>query len=95
MAEKVDNAMRTASANAATSSPRTFWDYPLAQLTLVRIREFIREPEAVFWVFVFPILMAVALGIAFRSSAPDRVQVGLTGPASPALCRSTGVITRC
>src|SRR5258708_4788479 len=67
------------------ASSRTFWDYPLAQLTLVRIREFIREPEAVFWVFVFPMLMAIALGIAFRSTAPDVVQVGITGSAASAL----------
>ena len=29
-------------------------DHPLVQLTLVRFLEFIREPEALFWVFVFP-----------------------------------------
>ena len=40
---------------------------PLVQLTLARFREFVREPEAVFWTFVFPILMASGLGIAFRS----------------------------
>jgi hypothetical protein len=33
---------------------------PLAELTLARIRELVREPEAVFWVFIFifPILLA-------------------------------------
>ena len=36
----------------------------LIELTLARFREFTREPEAVFWVFVFPILLAFALGIA-------------------------------
>ena len=42
--------------------------YPaLLELTLARLREFVREPEAVFWVFVFPILMTCALGVAFRS----------------------------
>ncbi|MFN2399187.1 MAG: ABC transporter permease [Gemmatimonadaceae bacterium] len=40
---------------------------PLIQLTLVRLREFWREPEAVFWVFVFPILLAAGLGLAFRN----------------------------
>ena len=42
-------------------------DHPLIQLTLVRFREFLREPEAVFWVFIFPILLAAGLGIAFRN----------------------------
>lgn len=40
--------------------------HPLAQLTLVRIREFTREPEAVFWAVFFPILLTVGLGLAFR-----------------------------
>jgi ABC-2 type transport system permease protein len=39
---------------------------PLWELTLARIYSFLREPEALFWVFGFPILMAVGLGIAFR-----------------------------
>lgn len=51
--------------------------HPLVELTRVRILEFFREPEAVFWVFVFPILMAFALGIAFRSSSPQPVYVGV------------------
>jgi ABC-2 type transport system permease protein len=49
----------------------------LAQLTLVRFREFIRQPEAVFWTFVFPILLAVGLGLAFRSKAPEKPKVGI------------------
>jgi len=39
--------------------------HPLVQLTLTRIREFAREPEAVFWAVFFPILLAAGLGIAF------------------------------
>ena len=42
--------------------------HPLLELTLARLREFIREPEAVFWVFFFPILLAFGLGIAFRNA---------------------------
>ncbi|MGD8726483.1 MAG: ABC transporter permease [Gemmatimonadales bacterium] len=57
---------------------------PLAQLTLWRIREFTREPEALFWVFAFPIVLAFALGLAFKNRAPETVQVaveeGLGGP---------------
>lgn len=57
----------------------------LWQLTLCRIREFLREPEAVFWVFAFPLLLAVALGFAFREKPPDRIPVGvIDGPGAPA-----------
>ncbi len=45
------------------------------QLVLARLREFIREPEAVFWTFGFPILMVVALGIAFRDKRVESVPV--------------------
>ena len=38
---------------------------PLVELTKSRFREFVREPEAVFWVFAFPVIMTCALGIAF------------------------------
>jgi ABC-2 type transport system permease protein len=50
----------------------------LFQLTLVRFRLFLREPEAIFWIFVFPILLAIGLGIAFRNRPPDVLQVGAT-----------------
>ena len=45
---------------------------PLGQLILARLREFYREPEAVFWVYGFPILMAALLGIAFRNKPIER-----------------------
>lgn len=54
---------------------RGWRNHPLLQLTLVRYREFIREPEAVFWVFIFPVLLTAGLGIAFRSQAPARIPV--------------------
>jgi ABC-2 type transport system permease protein len=50
----------------------------LYQLTMVRFRLFIREPEAIFWIFVFPILLAGGLGIAFRNRPADVFQVGAT-----------------
>jgi ABC-2 type transport system permease protein len=40
------------------------------QLILARIREFYREPEVIFWVYGFPLVLATILGIAFSSSAP-------------------------
>jgi ABC-2 type transport system permease protein len=54
----------------------------MVQLTLVRFREFIREPEAVFWTFIFPILLAAGLGIAFRQRGPDKISVGVIGSTS-------------
>jgi ABC-type multidrug transport system permease subunit len=48
------------------------------QLTMVRFRLFWREPEAIFWIFGFPILMAVGLGMAFRNRPPDVLPVGAT-----------------
>ena len=50
---------------------------PLFQLTITRVREFLREREAVFWVFIFPVLMTFALGIAFRNTAPDKTFVAI------------------
>jgi ABC-2 type transport system permease protein len=50
----------------------------LYQLTMMRFRLFLREPEAIFWIFIFPILLAAGLGIAFRNRPPDVLQVGAT-----------------
>ena len=49
----------------------------LVQLTLWRYREFLREPEAIFWVFAFPILLALALGVAFHSRGPQALNVAI------------------
>jgi len=63
-------------------SPRgtSLADNPLVQLTLVRFLEFVREPEALFWVFVFPILLAAGLGIAFRNRPPDVLRIAAVTP---------------
>ncbi len=58
--------------------------HPLAELVLARIREFVREPEAVFWVFVFPVLLALALGIAFRSQPVHKFKVAVEQEAPDA-----------
>jgi ABC-2 type transport system permease protein len=50
----------------------------LFQLTMVRFRLFLREPEAIFWIFIFPILLAVGLGIAFRNRPAEVLDVGAT-----------------
>lgn len=51
--------------------------HPLVELTRTRLREFLREPEALFWSFAFPVLMAVALGVAFRTQEPQPIPVGV------------------
>ena len=53
----------------------------IVELTSARTKEFIRETEAIFWVFGFPLILALALGFAFREKAPDRIPVGVvSGP---------------
>ena len=52
--------------------------HQLTQLTLVRIREFTREPEAVFWAVFFPILLATGLGVAFSSGAAPVYKIAAT-----------------
>ena len=52
----------------------------LFQLTVTRFRLFLREPEAIFWVFLFPILLAFGLGIAFRNRPADVLPVAATTP---------------
>ena len=49
--------------------------HPLRELCLVRMRTFYREPEAIFWVYVFPLLLAIGLGIAFRQRPPQVIAV--------------------
>ena len=49
----------------------------LRELTLARIRIFVREPEALFWTFGFPIIMALGLGIAFRERPAERAPVAV------------------
>jgi len=57
---------------------------PLLELTRARVREFYREPAAVFWVYGFPMIMAVALGIAFREQPVARMAVDLVEAGNPA-----------
>jgi len=41
----------------------------LAQLIGCHVKAYLREPEAVFWTYGFPILMVLGLGLAFRNPA--------------------------
>src|SRR5262245_8467523 len=66
---------------------RSFVDRPLVQLTLVRIREFLREPEAVFWAVFFPVLLTTGLALAFPSR-PDPVLKIAAAPSLAAALRT-------
>ena len=69
----------------------------LWQLITVRFKEYTREPEALFWSFGFPILLAIGLGIAFRSKPADVVHVAVVNngprgqPLATAIRRDSGL----
>lgn len=68
----------TERADSLPSAPAaTHRGSPLWELTKVRLREFAREKGTIFWVFGFPLLMAIALGLAFRSTPPERPRVAV------------------
>lgn len=77
-----ENAISGVRAAAGKQNPRarSFIDHPLVQLTLVRFLEFIREPEAIFWVFAFPVLLAAGLGIAFRNRPAEVLRIAVVTP---------------
>lgn len=51
--------------------------HPLLALVRARIRAFVREPAALFWVFLFPAILAIVLGVAFRDRPPEPPRVGI------------------
>jgi ABC-2 type transport system permease protein len=52
-------------------------------LLVVRLKELKREPEVIFWVFGFPILLALGLGIAFRNKPADVTSIAIvSGPGA-------------
>jgi ABC-2 type transport system permease protein len=73
--------------------------HPLLQLSRVKFLEFVREPEAIFWVLVFPVLLSLALGIAFRAKSPAPLAIAVCdGPgaaeAARALAADPGLQTK-
>ena len=73
--------------------------HPLAELTKARLREFVREPEALFWAVVFPIVMSLALAVAFPARGTQPVRVGVApGPQAAEVRRmlsaAPGVVVR-
>jgi ABC-2 type transport system permease protein len=63
--------------NDSTGEPARRRQHPLLCLIAARLREFLREPEAIFWVYVFPLLLVVALGVAFRNRPIETFRVGV------------------
>jgi ABC-2 type transport system permease protein len=57
-------------------SPNGRWS-GFTQLLMARMKELKREPEVIFWVFVFPILLALGLGIAFRDKPADITSIAI------------------
>jgi len=73
--------------------------HPLVELTFTRLREFVREPEAVFWTFVFPIVMSIVMAVAFPSKGAQPIPIGVApGPNAAAvrdaLARAPGTVLR-
>jgi len=73
--------------------------HPLIELSLARLREFAREPEAVFWAFIFPMLMSVTMALAFPGGGGKPALVGIEpGPRAAAvretLAHAPGVAVR-
>ena len=54
-----------------------------AHLLMARMKELRREPEVIFWVFIFPLLLALGLGIAFRNKPADVTRIAIVaGPGA-------------
>ena len=83
--------MSEAGAAATDGRESTRLDAFLA-LCQARFREFYRESEVVFWSFVFPIVLSVGLGIAFRNRPAETLPVAVV--AGPSAARLTGVLAR-
>jgi ABC-type multidrug transport system permease subunit len=65
--------------------------HPLVQLTLVRAREFLREPEQIFWAVAFPIMLSVGLGLAFRGRPEAVLKIGAVPAVADTLRQEPGL----
>ena len=63
--------------------------HPVIELMAARLREFLREPEAVFWLVFFPVLLAFALGLAFSGRGEQQVHVGVEDTGKCSFCGGT------
>src|SRR5947209_11483059 len=58
----------------------------MIELVLARWRSFYREPGAIFWTFGFPLLLTIALGVAFRRQPASPTDVAVVrGPGADAV----------
>lgn len=56
---------------------------PLFHLYATRLRDFYRQPARIFWVYGFPTVLAVVLGLAFQNRLPAPIPVDLMpGPGA-------------
>lgn len=88
-----------ADASPTTRERRTTPGPALYELFRARLLEFVRDPAAIFWTFGFPLILATALGLAFRNAPPDPVRVVVVDDAASAwvkeaLAREEGVALR-
>jgi ABC-2 type transport system permease protein len=85
--ERINGGFREPSRQRAwTDGPAAFRLFPVMnrwhafqQMVLTRLREFYREPIALFWVYVFPTLLAVLLGVAFAGGEQPVPEVDVQG----------------
>lgn len=69
--------------------------HPLWGLVGARLREFIREPEAIFWVYIFPLCLMVALGVAFRTRPVETLRVAVVaGPRASKIAAALAADSR-
>ena len=102
MSDATDNTDHTDKTNRGVLGDGLHADYTpglashqFLQLVLARVREFSREPEAVFWALFFPILLAGGLGIAFRGGPTQTLQVVTPDAAlAQALRQDAGLTVR-
>ena len=57
----------------------------LLHLIDARVREFYREPEVIFWVYGFPLILAMGLGYAFRGVEPEAPRVDVQATPNKAM----------
>ena len=70
---------------AVVRNPRWagFW-----HILSARMKELVREPEVIFWVFGFPLLLALGLGLAFRNRPADTTSVVIVAGSDAANVQS-------
>src|SRR5262245_48226023 len=66
-----------------SAAPRKSGYWPIWELTISRMRVFYREPAAVFWVYGFPLVMAMSLGTAFRDNPKEKIAVDVIEASDP------------